>query len=154
MLTIRMQRTGRKGHAMFRMVVQDSRQSPSSGRVAAQLGNYDPHSKHANIDTEKAEFYLKNGAQPSDRVARLLKEQGVNLPKWVTLEGEKHKVVRNPEKLRKNQQPEAKSEAEPSAKDEQKKDESALATEPAEDINSADKQQEEPTADTGPENAA
>jgi hypothetical protein len=36
MLAIRMQRTGRKGHAMFRVVVQDSRLTPSSGRVVAK----------------------------------------------------------------------------------------------------------------------
>ena len=44
MLAIRMQRTGRKGHAMFRVVVQESRLTPTSGRVVAMLGSYDPHS--------------------------------------------------------------------------------------------------------------
>jgi len=74
-----MQRTGRKGHAQFRVVVQDSRQTPSSGRVIAGLGSYNPHTKEANLDTEKAAFYLSNGAQPSDRVALLLKKECVKL---------------------------------------------------------------------------
>ena len=58
MLTIRMQRTGRKGHAMFRVVVQDSRQTPTSGKVVAPLGSYDPHAKTVILNKEKAAFYL------------------------------------------------------------------------------------------------
>ena len=65
MLVIRMQRTGRKGHAQFRVVVQDSRRTPTSGRIVAALGNFDPHTKTANLDKEKASFYLEHGAQPS-----------------------------------------------------------------------------------------
>jgi len=111
MLAIRLQRTGRKGHAMFRMVVQDSRRTPTSGRFVAQLGSYDPHSKTLAIDKEKAELYLKNGARPSDRVARLLKDEGVKLPSWVVLESNKKGALRNAEKLRKNQPKEEKVEA-------------------------------------------
>jgi small subunit ribosomal protein S16 len=102
MLAIRMQRTGRKGHAMFRVVVQDSRQTPTSGKVVALLGNYNPHTKAATIDKDKAATFLTNGAQPSDRVARLLQKEGVKLPNWVQLSGEKNKSIRNAEKLRKN----------------------------------------------------
>jgi small subunit ribosomal protein S16 len=99
-----MQRTGRKGHAHFRVVVQDSRQTPSSGRVVAGLGSYNPHTKETNIDVEKAAFYLSNGAQPSDRVALLLKKEGVKLPEWVELaDTKKQKQVKNADKLRKNQ---------------------------------------------------
>jgi small subunit ribosomal protein S16 len=103
MLAIRLQRTGRKGHAMFRMVVQDSRRTPTSGKVVAQLGTYDPHAKNVTVDTDKASFYLTNGAQPSERVAFLLKSQGVKLPEWVTLASKKSTAVRHPEKLRRNQ---------------------------------------------------
>ena len=104
MLAIRMQRTGRKGHAMFRLVVQDSRVTPTSGKVVVTLGSYDPHAKAATIDKEKAAFYLGNGAQPSDRAARLLQSEGVELPKWVKAAvTDKKRAIRNPEKLRKNQ---------------------------------------------------
>ncbi|HJP96345.1 MAG TPA: 30S ribosomal protein S16 [Candidatus Saccharimonadales bacterium] len=104
MLAIRMQRTGRKGHAMFRLVVQDSRVTPTSGKVVVTLGSYDPHAKVATIDKEKAAFYLGNGAQPSDRAARLLQTEGVELPKWVKVaDAAKKRAIRNPEKLRKNQ---------------------------------------------------
>jgi small subunit ribosomal protein S16 len=102
-----MQRTGRKGHAMFRVVVQDSRVTPTSGKVVALLGSYDPHAKTTTLDKEKAAAFLKNGAQPSDRAAMLLKKEGVKLPKWVTLDTKKSGKLRNPEKLRKNQPKEA-----------------------------------------------
>lgn len=103
MLSIRMQRRGRKGHAMFRVVVQDSRFAPTSGRSVAELGSYDPHAKTVNLDKEKTVSYLQNGAQPSDRVIRLLQSEGVELPKWVKLPTQKANKIRNLEKLRKNQ---------------------------------------------------
>ncbi len=119
MLAIRLQRTGRKGHAMFRMVVQDSRRTPTSGRFVALLGSYDPHSKTLSIDKDKAAGYLKNGARPSDRVAHLLKEDGVKLPSWVVLESNKKGALRNAEKLRKNQPKEEKPAEEPATEAEE-----------------------------------
>jgi small subunit ribosomal protein S16 len=85
---------------MFRVVVQDSRQAPTSGKLVAHLGNYDPHSKTLNLDKEKAAFYLEHGAQPSERAARLLKGDGVKLPKWVKEPAKKERAVRNPDKRR------------------------------------------------------
>ncbi len=102
MLTIRLQRTGRKGHAQFRVLVQDSRWAPTSGKFVALLGNYDPHTKQLNVVKEKTELYLQNGAQPSERMARLLKSEGVKLPKWVAKPAKKKAAIRNVEKLRKN----------------------------------------------------
>lgn len=111
MLTIRMQRTGRSGRAMFRVVVQDARQTPTSGKVIALLGSYNPHAKALTLDKEKAAFYLEHGAQPSDRAARLLKAEGVKLPKWVVLSDSKQGKLRNPDKLRRNRPAESVSEA-------------------------------------------
>jgi small subunit ribosomal protein S16 len=102
MLAIRMQRTGRKGHAQFRVVVQDSRFSPTSGRVVEYLGSYNPHTKTTTLDKEKAQTYLSNGAQPSDRVVILLKQEGVKLPAWVKEPSKHERTIRNPEKLRRN----------------------------------------------------
>ena len=102
MLAIRMQRTGRKGHANFRVIVQDSHRSPTSGKVVALLGNYDPHTKASSLEKEKADFYLKNGAQPSNRVALLFKQEGIKLPKWVEIDTKKQGKLRHEEKLRKN----------------------------------------------------
>ncbi|HPR09431.1 30S ribosomal protein S16 [Candidatus Saccharibacteria bacterium] len=103
MLVIRMQRTGRKGHAQFRVVVQDSRRTPTSGKIVAQVGTYNPHTKIAALDTERAQHYLNHGAQPSDRVVALFKKEGVKLPKWVADPAQKTGKLRNPEKLRRNQ---------------------------------------------------
>lgn len=102
MLAIRLQRTGRTGHAQFRLVVQDARLNPSSGKVVAQLGNYNPHTKIVTVDKEKAGFYLEHGARPSERVVLLLKKEGLKMPKWVTGATKKEGQIRKPEKLRKN----------------------------------------------------
>lgn len=128
MLAIRMQRTGRKGHAEFRIIVQDSRRTPTSGAIVAQLGHYNPHAKQTTLDKEKTGFYLEHGAQPSESVVRILQNEGVKLPSWVKLAANKSRTARHPEKLRKNQP------AAPAAAEEQSKtsaqDESA-ADEPA-----------------------
>lgn len=100
MLVIRMQRTGRKGHAMFRMVVQDSRRTPTSGVIVEQLGSYDPHRKALTINQEKAVFYLAHGAQPSNRVIGLFEKEKITLPKWVKPSKDKKKNVRNADKRR------------------------------------------------------
>ncbi|HSX00278.1 MAG TPA: 30S ribosomal protein S16 [Patescibacteria group bacterium] len=129
MLTIRMQRTGRKGHAMFRVVVQESRLTPTSGKVVALLGSYDPHAKTAVLDKAKAETFLKNGAQPSERAASLLKHEGVALPKWVVVRSGKGGKLRNPEKLRKNQPKEEAPIEEPVAEKAPEPDEKAPVVE-------------------------
>ena len=103
MLVIRLQRVGRKGHAQFRVVVQDSRRTPTSGKIVAQLGTYDPHAKTVKIDAEKASFYLEHGAQPSPRVTMLLKAEKIKLPEWVKIAEKKESKIRHPEKLRRNQ---------------------------------------------------
>ncbi|MCX6728487.1 MAG: 30S ribosomal protein S16 [Candidatus Saccharibacteria bacterium] len=103
MLAIRLQRVGRKGHAMYRMAVQESRRHPSSGRVVAYVGIYNPHTKDAKVQVELAQKYLDNGAQPSPRVVKLLKDAGVKMPAWVVkFDNKKTKDIRNTEKLRKN----------------------------------------------------
>lgn len=103
MLVIRLQRTGRKGHAQFRVVVQDSRRTPTSGKVVAQVGTYDPHAKVTTLNKERAEHYLTHGAQPSERVARLLSAEGIKMPAWVKAPAGRAGKIRNPEKLRRNQ---------------------------------------------------
>lgn len=98
-----MQRHGRKGHPTYRVVVQDSRQTPSSGKYVAMLGSYDPHAKTNTLVKDKAQFYLDHGAQPSDRVVKLFASEGIKLPKWVNEPTKQERSTRNPEKLRKNQ---------------------------------------------------
>ena len=83
MLSMRLQRTGRRGLAQFRLIVQDSRRSPTSGRIVARLGHYNPHTKENGFKLELAKQYLDNGAQPSARVTKLLSDSGLKLPAWV-----------------------------------------------------------------------
>ena len=90
MLAIRMQRNGRTHYPTYRIVVQESQRHPLSGRVVAEVGNYNPATKALTLDKEAVEKYLKNGAQPSStRVAFILKKNGVKLPKWVKLASKK-----------------------------------------------------------------
>lgn len=103
MLAIRLQRVGRTGYAVYRVAVQESQRHPLSGRVIAYVGTYNPHTKETKIQVETAQKYLDNGAQPSPRVIKLLAEAGVKLPKWVIKSNTKTSVIKNSDKLRKNQ---------------------------------------------------
>ncbi len=112
MLAIRMQRNGRVHAPVYRIVVQEAQRHPLSGRVVAEVGNYNPETKATVLDKEKVEFYLEHGAQPSSRVALVLKQQGIKLPAWYKAAPEKHAQAKHADKLRKNQ---PKEEAEPAA---------------------------------------
>ncbi|MGV9001645.1 MAG: 30S ribosomal protein S16 [Candidatus Saccharimonadaceae bacterium] len=104
MLAIRLQRVGRAGYPTYRLAVQESQRHPSSGRVVAYVGSYNPHTKDATVQVELAQKYLDNGAQPTPRVVKLLKTAGVKLPSWVKdASSDKQKALRHPDKLRKNQ---------------------------------------------------
>jgi small subunit ribosomal protein S16 len=102
MLAIRLQRQGRKGYAAYRFIVQDARRSPSSGRVVARIGHYNPHTKEISLDKDKAKFYLDNGAQPSDSIVRIFKGEKIKIPSWVEAPTKQKRDIKNPEKLRKN----------------------------------------------------
>jgi len=102
MLAIRLQRVGHTGHAMYRIAVQEAQRHPSSGRIIAYVGTYDPHTKDAKVQVELAQKYLDTGAQPSPRVIKLLSDAGAKMPKWVEKATNKSKAIRHSEKLRKN----------------------------------------------------
>lgn len=156
MLVIRMQRTGRKGHAQFRVVIQDSRRTPTSGKIVAQIGSYNPHSKQTTLDKEKAQFYLEHGAQPSERVARLLKAEGVKLPKWVSVSGEKQRTVRNADKRRSTRPAEPVVEAAeeaPVAEPEAEAPAEEVAEAPATEAETAPEETAEPEAPAAAEEA-
>jgi small subunit ribosomal protein S16 len=69
----------------------------------AEVGSFDPQTKKTVLNKEKVEFYLKNGAQPSTRVARVLSLNGVKLPSWVKAAPVKQAKAKHADKLRKNQ---------------------------------------------------
>ncbi|MDQ5969983.1 MAG: small subunit ribosomal protein, partial [Patescibacteria group bacterium] len=73
-------------------------------RVVANLGSYNPHTKENTLKKEDVVKFLKNGAQPSDRVVKLLLAEKIELPSWVKVPAsDKQKTIRNAEKLRRNQ---------------------------------------------------
>ena len=77
MVKIRLKRMGMKKKPFYRVVVADERAS-RDGRFIDELGYYNPVSNPAEvkIDAEKAQQWIKNGAQPTDTVRALLKKTG------------------------------------------------------------------------------
>ena len=76
---IRLRRMGKKKAPFYRIIVADSR-SPRDGRFIDEIGTYDPNTEPSTvkIDKEAAEKWLANGAQPTDIVARLFKNEGIS----------------------------------------------------------------------------
>ena len=75
MVKIRLRRIGAKNAPFYRVDVADSRY-PRDGRFIEEIGYYNPLEEPAviKIDTEKAEKWIANGAQPTDTVKALLKK--------------------------------------------------------------------------------
>ena len=72
---IRLKRIGAKKNPCYRVVVADARY-PRDGRFIEQIGTYDPmvNPSKVEIDLEKAQQWIKNGAQPTDTVKALIKK--------------------------------------------------------------------------------
>ena len=77
MVTIRLTRGGAKKHPFYQIVVADIR-SARDGRYIERIGFYNPQAKGGEIplrvDRNRADYWVKCGAQPTDRVAQLLKQ--------------------------------------------------------------------------------
>ena len=78
MVKIRLRRMGAKKSPFYRIVVADSRY-PRDGRFIEQLGTYNPLAEPAEVkvDAERAQAWIKTGAQPTDTVKRLLTQAGI-----------------------------------------------------------------------------
>ena len=80
-LSIRLSRGGSKKRPYYRIVVADAR-SPRDGKFIEKIGTYNPllakdDEKRMVLDADRAKYWLTNGAQPTDRVARFLDVAGV-----------------------------------------------------------------------------
>ena len=75
---MRLRRMGQKKAPFYRIVVADSR-SPRDGRFIDEIGYYDPTKEPSEIrvDEEAAKKWLAAGAQPTDVVAKILKDAGI-----------------------------------------------------------------------------
>ena len=82
---LRLTRVGKTKQPQYRIVAADSR-SPRDGRFIEIIGQYNPRQEPSvvNLDTDKAAKYLAAGAQPTERVAKLLQIAGVELPAKIT----------------------------------------------------------------------
>ena len=75
---IRLRRMGAKKAPFYRVVVADSR-SPRDGRFIEEIGTYDPTVEPTTfkVDADKVKQWMANGAQPTETVRVLLKQNGV-----------------------------------------------------------------------------
>ena len=75
---MRLRRMGQKKAPFYRIVVADSR-SPRDGRFIEEIGTYDPNREPSAIsfNEEASKKWLANGAQPTEIVAKLLKQAGI-----------------------------------------------------------------------------
>lgn len=78
MVKIRLRRLGAKKSPFYRIVVADSRY-PRDGRFIEEIGTYNPLTDPATVrvDAERAQEWIRKGAQPTDTVRGLLKKSGV-----------------------------------------------------------------------------
>ena len=93
-LTIRLSRGGAKKRPYFRIVVADSRRA-RDGRFIERIGSYNPmlakdSPERVQLDSERAQYWLGVGAQPSDRVARFLANAGLGKAPTVHDQTKKH----------------------------------------------------------------
>ena len=80
-LKIRLSRAGAKKRPFYRIVIADSR-SPRDGRFIEVVGTYEPilakeDEKRTQLNTERLQYWLSKGAQPTDRVLRFLDKAGL-----------------------------------------------------------------------------
>jgi len=147
-------RMGKKKQPTYRVVAADSR-SPRNGRFIEILGTYQPREDPSviSIDNDKAVHWLKNGAQPTERVAKLLKISGA----WEAFTGVAPEIPAVPEPTPNKgytppspaKPPKAVAKAEEAAADDAAEAEEA----PAEDAPSDEAPAEEAAADAPAEEA-
>jgi small subunit ribosomal protein S16 len=96
MLMIRLQRTGRKNDASFRVVLTDSKNAAKSGKFKEILGSYAPKSGEVIFKADRIKHWMSFGAQASDTVHNFLVHQKI-------VEGKKKNVLskKSPTKARK-----------------------------------------------------
>lgn len=77
MLKIRLRRMGAKKAPFYRIIIADSR-APRNGAFVEEIGYYNPLPTPSvfTADAERVQYWLKNGAQPTDTVRGLLKKNG------------------------------------------------------------------------------
>jgi len=135
MLKIRLARTGKRGHPMYRIVVMEARSS-RQGTVVDTIGIYNPSLKKDGLVLDKAKYdeWVKKGAQASDAVLRFVMTKAEKQKRWPDIKAKK--VEKSAEK------------SEPKAKE--PKVEEVPAAEPAVDAEKTPEAVEEKTVEEAP----
>lgn len=102
MLTIRLQRHGRKNDPSFRVVVVESKKKPKTGNYLEMVGSYDPRVDRIDLKGDRIKHWLSNGVTVSDTVHNLLVTKGI-------IEGKKINVL--PKKTAPKKEEEVQAEA-------------------------------------------
>jgi small subunit ribosomal protein S16 len=97
MLSIRLKRVGSKNDPSFRVIVQDHRRHPTRGNVVEYVGSYDARKGKPQINAERVQYWLGQGAQATDTVHNLLVDTKVIKDKKVNAHNSKTKVVKKEE---------------------------------------------------------
>lgn len=111
---MRLQRTGRKNDASFRVVVTDSRRGPKSGNNVDLLGFYNPKLGQIEIDGEKAKSWIAKGVQLSDTVHNMLVSKQIIEGKKINVLPRKSPII-DEEKVKAEAEAKAAAEAEKAA---------------------------------------
>lgn len=143
---IRLARGGSKKRPFYRIVIADER-APRDGNFIEKIGNFNPmvpkdHKERVVISKERAEHWLKVGAQPTDRVQRILADLGMMEAPKITEKTKKHLP-----KAKAQERIKAKEEAALKAEEEAKAAAEAAKAE-------AEKPAEEPAAEEQPQTEA
>lgn len=161
-LAMRLSRGGRKGRPFYRIIVADKRM-PRDGRYIEKLGTYNPllandDDKRIVLNEERVKYWLGQGAQPSDRVAKFLAKAGLvempeirDTPKKSAPGAKAQERVKEREEKQKAAEEEAKAAAEAAAAEAAAPAEEAPAEEaPAEEAKAEEAPAEEAKAEEAP----
>lgn len=106
MLVIRFFRIGKKNQPSFKIVVTEKRNPPRGGRFVEEVGFYNPLTKEKGLKKERIQYWMSQGAKPSDTVYNLLIKEGV-------IDGKKIPVHKKAKKLEEDKKEEAPKQEQP-----------------------------------------
>jgi len=138
MLAIKLRRKGKKHQAFYRLVVAEKK-SKLAGRFVEDLGFYNPHTKEMKINKERANYWIANGAKPTETANNLLVKEKV-------VEGEKvkaHSTRKRKKHLAREAEALKAKEAEAKAREEENKKETEEVIEESEEKKEEKEQTEE-----------
>ena len=155
---IRLARGGSKKRPFYRIVVADER-APRDGNFIEKIGNFNPmvpkdHKERVVISKERAEHWLKVGAQPTERIQRILSELGMMEAPKITEKTKKHlPKAKAQERVKAKEEAALKAEEDAKAAAEAAKAESEKPTEETPAVTEEQSNQEESTPDVPAEEA-